>query len=88
LKPVDVGTAAPALAVVLDDQHGFTVAPVPPTWVAQFGFYTPTLRKDSVIPEQVRDLRSLLLDKGENNCVWIALVADISEDHVITCTPR
>lgn len=34
-----------------------------PAWVAVFGFYTPTLRPTSMIPGQVRLLRSLLGDR-------------------------
>lgn len=88
LTLADVGSAASGLAVIVDDQHGFTLSSVPPRWVAEFGFYTPTRRQVTVIPGQVRDLRSLLLDKGENSCVWVRLVADISENRNITCTPR
>jgi hypothetical protein len=81
LSPVDVGSDAAALAVVLDDDHGFTVSSDPAGWVADFGFYTPTARKDTVIPNQVRDLRSALANWGENKVAWVYLVSDVSDSH-------
>lgn len=88
-SPAEVGSSARALTVVVDDDHGFTMSSVPPGWVAEFGFYTPTLRKDTVIPNQIGDLRSLLLGTpGEAHVAWVRLMADISEDHVNTYTPR
>ncbi len=52
--------------------------------MADFGFYTETLRKDTVIPDQVRDLRSLAAQYGENHVAWVWLVADIADNHVDT----
>jgi len=88
LTPADVGSQAASLAVVLDDQYGFMLSSGPNGWVAEFGFYTETLRKDTVIPEQVRDLRSLLLDKGEDHVAWVWLVADIAGNGLNTYIPR
>jgi POTRA domain, FtsQ-type len=88
IKPADVGTTTGALTVVLDDDHGFTVSPTPAKWVAEFGFYTPNRRKDTVIPTQVRDLGLLLAKWGEDGCVWVWLVADISDAHSNSCLPR
>jgi hypothetical protein len=88
LTPLDVGSTASALAVVLDDDHGFTVGSVPTGWVAQFGFYASNVRKVTVIPTQVRDLRSTLAYAGEAKVAWVFLVSDISSDHVITYIPR
>ena len=88
LTPTDVGSSAPGLAVVVDDNYGFTVSSVPAGWVAEFGFYTPTVRKVTVIPGQVRDLRSLLLKLGESHVAWVTLVADISDNHVNTYISR
>ncbi len=84
ITPADVGSDAPSLNVVLDDQFGFTLSSGPDGWVADFGFYTETLRKDTVIPTQVRDLRSLLLNYGERHVAWVWLVADIADNHVNT----
>ena len=88
LTPADVGSTARGLAVVLDDNHGFTLSAVPAGWVAEFGFYAPTVRKTAVIPEQVRALRSLLLQYGEAHVAWVWLVSDISDNHVNTYLPR
>ncbi|HEY1169476.1 MAG TPA: FtsQ-type POTRA domain-containing protein [Candidatus Limnocylindrales bacterium] len=88
LMPADVGSTASALAVILDDGHGFTVSSVPTGWVAQFGFYTPTVRKVTVIPAQVRDLRSILGYAGEAKVAWVFLVSDVSADHSDTYLPR
>ena len=84
LTPADVGSQAPSLDVVLDDGHGFTLSSGPNGWVAEFGFYTQTLRKDTVIPMQVRDLRALLLNYGEKHVAWAWLVADIADNRVNT----
>jgi len=81
LTPTDVGSKAPALAVVLDDTHGFTLSSLPPGWVAEFGFYAPTVRQVDVIPTQVRDLRSALANWGEAKVAWIILVSDVSSSH-------
>ncbi len=88
ITPGDVGSDAPSLDVVLDDQFGFTLSSGPDGWVADFGFYTETLRKDTVIPEQVRDLRSLLAHYGENHVAWVFLVADIADNHIDTYIAR
>ncbi len=61
LRPADVGSAAPALRVRLDDQDGWSVHPlVDRPWTGVFGFYSATLRPADLIPQQVRLLRSLL----------------------------
>jgi hypothetical protein len=88
LTPADVGSTASALAVVLDDDNGFTLSSGPAGWVAQFGFYAPTVRKVTVIPTQVRDLRSALYQCGEAKVAWVRLVSDISENHIVTVTLR
>lgn len=64
LVPADVGSAAPALRVVVDDEDGWTLVPaVDEPWVAVFGFYGPEIRPPDMIPEQVRLLRTLLVDR-------------------------
>ena len=88
ISPADVGSKSPTLAVVVDDVHGFTLSSVPSGWVAEFGFYAPTVRKVTVIPEQVRDLRSMLVYYGEAHVAWVRLVADVSQDHVNTYIRR
>lgn len=81
LTSADVGSADRALSVVLDDDHGFTMRPAQAGWVAEFGFYTPNRRKDTVIPTQVRDLGLMLAQYGEAHVAWVWLVADISDAH-------
>ena len=88
LTPADVGSEVRSLDVVVDDDHGFTVSSGPDGWVADFGFYTETLRKDTVIPEQVRDLRSMLLHYGEGHVAWVFLVADIADNRLNTYIAR
>jgi hypothetical protein len=88
LAPADLGSSAGSLVVSVDDTHGFTVSSVPAGWVAEFGFYAPTVREVAVIPEQVRDLRSLLLAYGDAHVRWVWLVADVSSSKVNTYIPR
>jgi hypothetical protein len=86
--PAEIASSAAGLVVIVDDEHGFTMSSVPAGWVAEFGFYTPTLRKVTVIPVQIADLRSLLLAKGEAHVAWVWLMADISEDRMNTYRSR
>jgi hypothetical protein len=88
LTTTDVGSKATDLAVIVDDLHGFTLSSVPSGWVAEFGFYASSVRSVTVIPAQVRDLRSLLLDVGESKVAWVWLVADVSSNHANTYLPR
>lgn len=61
LIPVDVGSAAPALLIGVDERDGWTLIPTAKEpWTAVFGFYGPEIRGPAMIPEQVRLLRSLL----------------------------
>jgi POTRA domain, FtsQ-type len=63
LEPADVGSAAEALLVFINDANGFTIRTRPTSWQAVFGFYTPTLRTPELVPGQVRLLRSLLIGR-------------------------
>jgi len=64
LVPRDVGSGAPALRVSVDDEDGWTIVPATDApWTAVFGFYGPEIRPPTMIPEQVRLLRSLLVDR-------------------------
>jgi cell division septal protein FtsQ len=74
LVPADVGSAAAALTIRLDDTDGFLLESVPGGWTAVFGFYTPTLRTTALIPGQVRLLRSLLV--GREPLVARVVLAD------------
>jgi hypothetical protein len=84
LTPADLGSRASAMAVVLDDQHGYTLSSIPQGWVADFGFYTPTVRKVTIIPTQVRDLGSALAKWGEDKIGWVFLVSDVGDNQIDT----
>lgn len=88
LTPAQVGSKAAGLAVVVDDDHGFTLSSVPAGWVAEFGFYAPTVRKTSVIPVQVQGLSSIIAYAGESHVAWVFLVADVSDNHDNTYVSR
>jgi hypothetical protein len=77
-----VGSAAGVLLVTVSDATGFVVGTSPPSWVAVFGLYTPNVRPPTIIPEQVRLLRSLLLERGEAD-VLQATLADPDRGTVI-----
>lgn len=63
LTPDDIGSSATSLVTTVNETTGFVLGTVPRSWVAIFGLYTPTLRTPSMIPGQVRLLRSLLADR-------------------------
>ena len=76
LTPTDVGSRAAALALRVDQDWGLLLAarggPADAAWVAVFGTYTGNLRPPTMIPEQVRLLRSLLAS-GEGRFGWVIL---------------
>lgn len=73
LTPADVGSAAPALDITVDDARGFALDSGSSGWTAVFGFYTPTLRTPDIIPGQVRFLRSLFGRIAESRIATIVL---------------
>jgi cell division septal protein FtsQ len=83
LTPADVGSAASHLRIRVDDTDGFTVTGLPADWTAVFGFYTPTLRTTTLIPGQVRLLRSLILGREDE-----VLRVILSDDRSGTYVPR
>lgn len=74
LKPADLDSAANGLIVTLTDDQGFTLKAVPNLWTAVFGFYTTSLRPPSIIPGQVRLLRSLIA--GREPTIESVILAD------------
>ena len=86
LVPADIGSTATSLAVTITDSSGFVVSTRPGSWVAVFGFYTPSQRKTDLIPGQVRLLRSLLVDR-EAEIERIILGDDDSGTYVPRTTP-
>lgn len=73
LTPSDIGSAAGVLGLSIDDDRGFVLSTGAGGWIATFGFYTPSLRTPDRIPDQVRDLRSLLKAYGEPTIATIML---------------
>ena len=88
LRPVDVGSAGTGLRVRVDDTNGFSIRGDPLGWAAVFGFYTPTLRSTELIPGQVRLLRSLILQNGEDEVLRVILADDRSGTWVPRSTPE
>jgi len=76
LTPDQVGSAAPGLAVALNDSNGFTVAARPAGWTAIFGLYVPSQRTPAMIPGQVQALRLLIAETGEANIATVVLADD------------
>lgn len=74
LVPDDVGSVAGTLLVTVSDATGFVVGTSPGSWIAIFGLYTPSTRPPSIIPDQVRLLRSLLA--GREGSVAQVILAD------------
>jgi hypothetical protein len=87
LRPADLGSAATALGIRLDDRAGFVVEARPAGWSAVFGFYTPTLRRTDLIAGQARLLRSLILGR-EEEVLRIILADDRSGTYVPRPTPE
>lgn len=86
LTPADVGSTATSLVITVTEANGFVAATVPPSWVAVFGLYTPTLRTTAMIPGQVRLLRSLL-DGREAGVAKVILADADSGTYVPKATP-
>jgi hypothetical protein len=84
--PSDVGSSAEALAVTVTDRNGFVVRTRPSGWSAVFGFYTPTLRTPTIIPGQVRLLRSLLIGR-EHLVERIILASETDGTYIPRPTP-
>ena len=77
LTPEDLGTAATTLTLRLLSDFGFVVEATGPAieWNAVFGIYSATIRPTSMIPGQVRLLRSLLAGR-ESRIGWVILADD------------
>lgn len=87
LVPVDVGSEAEGLAVVVNDTNGFSVRSRPDGWTAVFGFYTLSLRTPELIPGQVRLLRSLLIGR-EPLLDRVILASETDGTYTVKSTPR
>jgi len=87
LVPVDVGSEAEGLAVIVGDPNGFVVRAKPQGWSAVFGFYTLSLRTPDLIPGQVRLLRSLLIGR-EPQLERVILASETDGTYTVRPTPR
>jgi hypothetical protein len=87
LQPADLGTAATHLDIRVDDEDGFVMTADPVGWSATFGFYTPTLRTTELIPGQVRLLRSMLAQAGEDTVLKVILADDRSGTRIPRPSP-
>jgi hypothetical protein len=76
LTPAAVGSAATGLSVSVTDGNGFVVSSVPESWVAVFGFYTPSLRTTELVPGQVQALREVMIKFGEPTVATVILADD------------
>ena len=74
LSPVQVGSSARKLAVVVTDDHGYEPRAQPEGWTAIFGFHTPSLRRPDIIPGQGRLLGRLL--EGREASIASIVLAD------------
>jgi hypothetical protein len=77
LSTEDLGTSATSLTLRLLSDFGFVVEAIGPSieWNAVFGIYSATIRPTSMIPGQVRLLRSLLAGR-ETRIGWVILADD------------
>lgn len=85
LAPADAGSASTSFALTILDQYGFTLHATGggAEWTAVFGTYSASIRPTTLIPGQVRLLRSLL--RGREAAIGWVILAD---DQAGTFTPR
>jgi cell division septal protein FtsQ len=88
LAPADVGSGGDAISVRIDDKNGYVLHGDPEGWNAIFGFYTPTLRTTELIPGQVRLLRSMMADYGEETVQRVILADGDSGTWIPRRTPK
>ncbi|HEU0236547.1 MAG TPA: FtsQ-type POTRA domain-containing protein [Candidatus Limnocylindrales bacterium] len=86
VRPVDVGSVAPAVSVSVTDDMGYVMTTGEGGWTAVFGFYTPSLRTPELIPGQVRLLRSLL-DGREATVERVILASETDGTYIPRATP-
>lgn len=77
LKAADIASSATELTITVDDTAGFVMSSGRDGWLATFGIYTQTLRPPSIVPGQVRLLRSILVAQGEANLARIDLARTV-----------
>jgi cell division septal protein FtsQ len=76
LTPSQLGSAASALVIAIDDSSGWTITD-PDGWRAIFGHYTSELHTTADIPQQVQCLASLLADRESHvETITLAVATD------------
>jgi len=86
VRPIDVGSVAPAVSVSVTDDMGYVMTTGEGGWTAVFGFYTPSLRTPDLVPGQVRLLRSLL-DGREATVERVILASETDGTYIPRATP-
>jgi hypothetical protein len=76
LDPARLGSRTKRLTVRLDDEYGFIVVSVQPTWEAAFGFYGLDPKDDEAtigdrIERQIGALRTLFAQRPEASVSWV-----------------
>jgi len=87
LVPGDIGSAASRLTIEVNDDDGYVLRGAGQPWRAVFGIYTSSVRPPSLIPGQVRLLRSLLLT-GEGTFARIVLADPTNGTYTPRATPK
>ena len=86
VTPGDIGSAAARLRVTISETDGYVLS-TPDGWAAVFGFYSPATRPTSIIPGQVRLLKSLLAGR-EPTIRRVILASETDGTYVPVATPR
>lgn len=76
LDPARLGSTTKRLTVRLDDEYGFIVVALQPTWQAAFGFYGLDPKDDEAtvgnrIERQIGALRTLFAQRPEGSVGWV-----------------
>jgi len=86
LVPADIGSSAARLEIRVTDADGYVVRGDTTTWIAVFGFYSPSLRSADLIPGQVQLLRSLIAGR-ESTVDRVVLADDRNGTYTVMPTP-
>ena len=86
VTPADIGSVAERLRLTISQADGYVLS-TPDTWVAVFGFYSPATRPTSMIPGQVRLLKSLIADR-EPTVRRVILASETDGTFVPLATPK
>ena len=87
IRPIDVGSVADRLRLRITNPDGYVLF-TDGGWTAVFGFYSPAVRPTTIIPGQVRLLRSFLQNNGEAAVARVFLASDEGGTYVPKRTPK